>query len=63
MTVHYKNPKRPKRTICGHDSTILGRTYSNVTVRLDKVSCRGCLNAIRGNKLIKEMIKKGDIQE
>jgi hypothetical protein len=61
MVIHYKNPRKHKRTICGHDSSINGRTYSNVTSRLDMVNCQACLNAIRGNKLIREMIKKGYI--
>lgn len=54
MTTHYRNPRRPKMTICGHDCTISGRTYSNVTNRLNNVNCQGCLNAIMSNKLMRE---------
>ena len=55
MTIHYKNPRRPKRTICGHDCTTSGRTYSNVTKRLYKVNCQACLNAIRNNKSMRKI--------
>ena len=54
MTIHYKNPRRPKMTICGHDCTISGRTYSNITNKLYQVNCKACLNAIRNNKLMIE---------
>lgn len=58
VNMHYKNPRNPKRTICGHDATIPGRTYSNVTSKLDSVTCSACRNAIKNSKRFKEMINK-----
>lgn len=55
--VHFKNP-RTKKTMCGHDYTIPGRTYSNITSSLGDVTCNGCKTAINNSKWIKEMIRK-----
>ncbi len=55
MKIHFKNPRRLKRTMCGHDCTISGRTYSNITNRLHKVDCKACLKAIMNNKLTREI--------
>lgn len=55
--VHFKNP-RTKKTLCGHNYSISGRTYSSVTSNLDEVTCKACLNTVGCSKWIKEMIDK-----
>lgn len=50
FVVHFKNPKRNNRTICGHDYTIPGRTYANITTRVNDVTCKACLNRINERK-------------
>ncbi len=52
IIIHYTNPNKPDHTICGHDSTILGRTYSNITTDIKDVTCSACQNAIKLRKYI-----------
>ena len=57
IKIHYTNPNKPGRTICGHNSTIPGRTYSNITTDINKVNCRACQNAIKLRKYLKHTSK------
>jgi hypothetical protein len=51
---HYKNPHKPGHTICGHDYTIPGRTFSHVTEVAKDVTCAGCKNAVKIRERKKE---------
>lgn len=44
--IHFKNPNRNNMTKCGHDYTISGRTYSNVTTDINNVTCGTCISNI-----------------
>lgn len=56
--IHYKAPRNPNRTACGHDSTIPGRTFANVTTDKTKVTCAGCNDNIKKDKNINKRRKK-----
>ncbi len=53
--VHFKN-SRTKKTICGHNYEIPGRTYSNITCEADNVTCKACKNAMKKCRWLKEIV-------
>lgn len=57
VIVHYKNPRKKNRTMCGHDYTVPGRTYSNITSNIDDVTCVACL-AVKKRKWFKKMVEE-----
>ena len=46
MKTHFSNPNNLRKTLCGHDATILNRTFSNVTDDKKLVDCGGCISIL-----------------
>jgi hypothetical protein len=52
--IHFRNV-RTYKTICGKNYKVPKR---KVTSRLNRVTCKGCLNSIRKLKWVKKMIER-----
>lgn len=50
MVVHYRNPRKPTKTICGKSIETSPMISRNITSDDSKVTCVGCLDAIQGRK-------------
>ena len=60
--VHFRNDRTGK-TLCGHSYKLHRKGYSKVTLKLDNVTCKGCLGSIMKSKWIKKMIDKENLDE